>query len=212
VFCCFNNNYKITPEVFDIWMRLLREAGDSVLWLLEDNAAASRNLRLEAARRGVLATRLVFAPRIDHARHLARHLLADLFVDTLPYNAHTTACDALWTGLPLVTCMGGTFPGRVAGSLLHAAGLPDLITHSLPTTKRWPCSSRARRSCSPSSGNARAQPPDVCLVRRGALRRNIESAYVTMWERCQRGEPTGELHGTGDLGPRPRLHKSFLFL
>jgi protein O-GlcNAc transferase len=131
VFCCFNNNYKIGPLVFDVWMRLLDAVPGSVLWLLEDNAAARENLRREARARGIDATRLVFAPRVPHAAHLARHRLADLFLDTLPYNAHTGASDALWTGLPVVTCTGSAFAARVATSLLHAAGLPELATRTL---------------------------------------------------------------------------------
>ncbi len=131
VFCCFNNSYKITPAVFDAWMRLLGAVPDSVLWLLEDNAEARRNLEREAAARGVDPARLVFAPRLPQAEHLARHALADLFLDTLPYNAHTGASDALWAGLPLVTCAGNAFAGRVAASLLHAVGLPELVTRSL---------------------------------------------------------------------------------
>ena len=131
VFCCFNNNYKIVPQVYDIWMRLLRAVPDSVLWLLEDNASAARNLRREAQLRGVSPERLIFAPRVSPELHLARHRRADLFLDTLPYNAHTTCSDALWAGLPVLTCMGASFPGRVAASALHAVGLPELVTHSL---------------------------------------------------------------------------------
>lgn len=131
VFCSFNNTYKITPQFFDIWMRLLKAIPDSVLWLLDANDLAKQNLRREAAARGVEPSRLIFAPRLPSPEHLARHRVADLFLDTLPYNAHTTASDALWAGLPVLTCAGGTFAGRVAGSLLHAAGLPELITHSL---------------------------------------------------------------------------------
>ena len=131
VFCCFNNSYKILPRMFDAWMRLLRELHGSVLWLLEDNAGARVNLEREARARGVDPARLVFARRLPHAGHLARHRLADLFLDTLPCNAHTGASDALWAGLPLVTCAGSTFAGRVAGSLLHAVGLPELATRSL---------------------------------------------------------------------------------
>ncbi len=128
VFCCFNNNYKITPATFDGWMRVLERVPGSVLWLLEDNPTAARNLRREAEQRGVEAARLVFARRLAPAEHLARHGLADLFIDTLPYNAHTTASDALWAGLPVLTCIGDAFAGRVAASLLHAIGLPELIT------------------------------------------------------------------------------------
>ena len=128
VFCCFNNNYKITPDVFDCWMRILERVPGSVLWLLEDNPTAAANLRREAEQRGVAPERLVFGSRLPLSEHLARHRLADLFLDTLPYNAHTTASDALWTGLPVLTQLGDTFAGRVAASLLTAIGLPELIT------------------------------------------------------------------------------------
>jgi predicted O-linked N-acetylglucosamine transferase (SPINDLY family) len=131
VFCCFNAAWKITPAVFDIWMRLLSAVQDSVLWLLDDNDTARRNLRQAAASRGVDPDRLVFARRAQPAMHLARHRLADLFLDTLPYNAHTTASDALWAGAPLVTCTGRAFDGRVATSLLRNLGLDELITCSL---------------------------------------------------------------------------------
>jgi predicted O-linked N-acetylglucosamine transferase (SPINDLY family) len=131
VFCCFNAAWKITPAVFDVWMRLLAAVKGSVLWLLDDNATARRNLRRAAARRGVDPDRLIFAPRIQPAMHLARHRLADLFLDTAPYNAHTTASDALWAGLPLVTCTGRAFDGRVATSLLHTTGLDELAAETL---------------------------------------------------------------------------------
>ena len=128
VFCCFNNNYKILPATFDVWMRLLKRVDGSVLWLFEDNPGAADNLRKEAERRGVNGARLVFATRMSRPEHLARHRAADLFLDTLPYNAHTTASDALWAGLPVLTCQGESFAGRVAASLLTAIGLPELIT------------------------------------------------------------------------------------
>ncbi len=131
VFCCFNNGYKVTADVFDVWMRLLRDVEGSVLWLLESNPAFSANLRREAEARGVAPSRLVFAPRLAPEEHLARHRHADLFLDTLYYNAHTTACDALWMGLPVLTRLGTTFASRVGASLLNAAGLPELVTTSL---------------------------------------------------------------------------------
>jgi predicted O-linked N-acetylglucosamine transferase (SPINDLY family) len=131
VFCCFNNPQKITPEIFAIWMRLLRATEGSVLWLITGNAKAAANLRLEAEKRGVAPERLIFAPKASVADHLARHRLADLCLDTLPYNAHTTASDALWAGLPVLTCLGETFAGRVAASLLKAIGFEELITHTL---------------------------------------------------------------------------------
>ena len=134
VFCSFNNHYKIGPHVFDSWMRILNETPGSVLWLLETNSTAENNLRREAAARGADPRRLVFAGRMPPADHLARHQLADLFLDTLPYNAHTTAIEALWTGLPVLTRVGETFAGRVAASLLNAMQMPDLVT---PTAQAY---------------------------------------------------------------------------
>ena len=131
VFCNFNNAYKITPHVFTVWMRLLAQVPDSVLWLLQGEEATVANLVAEAQARGIDGNRLVFAPHIDIGLHLARLPLADLVLDTLPYNAHTTASDALWAGVPMVTCLGRSFPGRVGASLLSAAGLPGLITQTL---------------------------------------------------------------------------------
>jgi predicted O-linked N-acetylglucosamine transferase (SPINDLY family) len=130
VFCCFNNSYKITPREMDIWMRLLGRVEGSVLWLLRPNAAVERNLRREAERRGVDPARLVFADKIALPDHLARHRCADLFLDTFNVNAHTTASDALWAGLPLVTRLGDSFVARVAGSLLHAIGMPELVAET----------------------------------------------------------------------------------
>ncbi len=131
VFCCFNNNHKIEPIMFDPWMRLLRQVEGSVLWLVIRNDAAQRNLILEAGKRGVDPRRLVFAPYAKLSEHLARHARADLFLDTLPHNAHTTASDSLWAGVPVLTCVGDTFAGRVGASLLRAVNLPELVTHTL---------------------------------------------------------------------------------
>ena len=131
VFCCFNNNYKISPQVFASWMRILQQVPGSVLWLFQDNLEAVENLTATAVQQGVGAERLIFAERLPLPEHLARHRLADLFLDTSPCNAHTTASDALWAGLPLVTCLGEAFAGRVAASLLKAVGLPELITTGL---------------------------------------------------------------------------------
>jgi predicted O-linked N-acetylglucosamine transferase (SPINDLY family) len=127
VFCCFNNNYKITPQVFNVWMTILSEVKGSILWLLADNATAEINLKNQAKAHGISPDRLIFANRMPLTKHLARQRQADLFLDTFPCNAHTTASDALWAGLPLLTQQGHTFPGRVAASLLHAIGLPELI-------------------------------------------------------------------------------------
>lgn len=161
VFCCFNSSYKITPPVFDVWMRLLAAVPASALWLLEDHPEASANLRREAQSRGVAAARLVFAPGLPSPSHLARFALADLFLDTLPYNAHTLASDALWGGCPLVTCSGEAFPSRVAGSLLRAVGLPDLVTNSLADYEAL-----ALRL---------ATGPDYCRAIRARLRANLRA-------------------------------------
>lgn len=132
VFCSFSHDYKISPHLFDIWMRLLAKVPGSVLWLMSRVEISKTNLRKEAVKRGIDPARLIFAERVKHVEdHLARYRQADVFLDTHPYNAHTTAADALMAGLPVVTYMGKSFPSRVAGSLLHAIGMPDLITHSL---------------------------------------------------------------------------------
>lgn len=131
VFCCFNNTYKITEDVFRRWMRVLTRVEGAVLWLFDGGSRTRDNLRKAAVACGVAPERIVFAPKLPFSAHLARHAVADLFLDTVPVNAHTTASDALWTGLPVLTCLGETFAGRVAASLSHAAGLPELVAASL---------------------------------------------------------------------------------
>lgn len=131
VFCCFNNNFKITPRIFERWMRILHAVDGSVLWLIEDSPAAAANLRREAEHRGVDRTRLVFAPRVSQDDHIARQMAADLFLDTSPYNAHTTASDALWVGLPVLTCPGQSFASRVAASILQTIDVSELIAPTL---------------------------------------------------------------------------------
>jgi predicted O-linked N-acetylglucosamine transferase (SPINDLY family) len=128
VFCCFNSNYKITPATFGSWMRILKRTPGAVMFLYVASETVAENLRHEARARGVEAGRLVFGARIATADYLARYRAADLFLDTLPYNAGATASDALWAGLPVLTCTGGTFAGRMASSLLQAIGMPELIT------------------------------------------------------------------------------------
>jgi protein O-GlcNAc transferase len=190
VFCSFNNHYKIIPPVFDVWMRLLRRVAGSVLWLLADDPAAARNLRRNAEKRSVDPDRLVFAPRIKLDDHLARHRLADCFLDTLPYNAHATASDALWAGLPVVTCAGSSFAARVAASLLNALGLPELITDKLEDYEslalRLALDPPLLAAIKAKLARSRATFP---LFDTDRCRRHIESAYKTMWERYQRGEP-----------------------
>jgi len=190
VFCSFNNSYKVTPHVFDVWMRLLTQVPGSVLWLLEGNSLAPPNLRREAAARGVAPERLIFAPRRDLPLHLARHRLADLFLDTLPVNAHTTASDALWAGLPIVTCLGTTFAGRVAGSLLRAAGMSELATASLADYESLalalatdPVRLAALRT------KLAASLPTCALFATDRFRRHLEAAYAAMCERQRAGEP-----------------------
>ncbi|HYS47103.1 MAG TPA: tetratricopeptide repeat protein, partial [Rhizomicrobium sp.] len=188
VFCCFNAAWKITPAIFDIWMRLLAAVPGSLLWLLADNTTAQRNLRTAALARGMDAARLVFAPRLPSAVHLARHRLADLFVDTLPYNAHTTASDALWAGLPFLTCLGEQFDGRVAASLLETMGLPELVTRNLQDYEslalalaREPARlADLRARC----GENRLTSP---LYDTDGFRKNIEAAYLRMMEISRQG-------------------------
>jgi predicted O-linked N-acetylglucosamine transferase (SPINDLY family) len=172
-------------------MRLLRAVEGSVLWLSGANASAMRNLRREAEARGVDATRLIFAPRLERMEdHLARHRLADLFLDTLPYNAHTTASDALWAGLPVLTCQGETFAGRVAASLLHAVGLPELVTANLADYEALALKLAREPTLLAEIKAKLARNRDTTpLFDTERFTRHIESAYVNMWERWQRGEP-----------------------
>ena len=132
VFCCFNNTYKVRPQLFDLWMRLLHQIDKSVLWLLEENSRATATLRREAEARQVSPDRLLFSPRANATPSISRANVTPIFFsNTLPYNAHTTGSDALWMGLPVLTCLGTTFPGRVAASLVHAIGMPELVTDLL---------------------------------------------------------------------------------
>ena len=190
VFCCFNNNYKILPPTFDGWMRILQAVEGSVLWLFEDSETAARNLRQEAQARGVAPDRLVFAKRLPLAEHLARHRLADLFLDTLPYNAHTTASDALWAGLPLLTRAGRSFASRVAASLLSAVGLPELITHDQATFEARAIElARDPVQLAGIRDKLRSQGPVSPLFDARLFARHIESAYVTMHDRLCDGLP-----------------------
>jgi predicted O-linked N-acetylglucosamine transferase (SPINDLY family) len=191
VFCCFNNAYKLTPEIFDVWMRLLGEIDGSVLWLSSVHPAAAANLRREAQARGVAGDRLVFAPKVARNEdHLARVRLADLFVDTLCYNAHVTAVDALWAGVPVLTCPGATFASRVAGSLLNAVGLPELVAPSLAEYEalalRLARDPALLASLRQELARNRESFP---LFDTARFARHIEAAFVTMWERSRRGEP-----------------------
>jgi predicted O-linked N-acetylglucosamine transferase (SPINDLY family) len=188
VFCCFNNHWKFTPRVFGVWLRLLSAVEGSVMWLLEPGAIAADNLRRVA--RGVVAPeRLVFARRMGIEEHLARHRLADLFLDTLPYNAHTTTSDALWAGLPVLTCMGHAFPGRVTASLLRSIGLPELIVESLEAYEVTALKlARDQAALSDIRSRLAQNRKTHPLFDTGRFCRHIEAAYITMWGRHQRGE------------------------
>jgi predicted O-linked N-acetylglucosamine transferase (SPINDLY family) len=190
VFCCFNKNYKITQPVFEVWMRLLQAIDGSVLWLSANLGRGEDNLRRFAQAKGVSPNRVVFAPSVSsRAEHFARHRLADLFLDTLPYNAHTTANDALYAGLPVLTVLGPTFVGRVAASMLHAIGLDELITQNLEEYEALALSlargpERMRTIRAKLAANRQTQP----LFKTDRFRRNIEKAYDEMFETYCRGE------------------------
>jgi protein O-GlcNAc transferase len=188
VFCCFNNSYKILPDVFDRWMQILLQVRESVLWLLSDNQETKANLQREASARNIDPQRLIFAKPIPLAGHLARHAVADLFLDTAPCNAHTTASDALWAGLPILTCMAETFSGRVAASLLRSIGLPDLVTTTLEDYERL----AVDLACNPGK---LAQLKDKLTRNRSTaplfntelFTRHLEAAYVAMLDRHRAG-------------------------
>ena len=186
VFCCFNNSFKITPDVFDTWVRVLKAVDASVLWLLQDNPTAAMNLQKEAALRGLNPARLVFAKRMGLPEHLARHKMADLFLDTLPCNAHTTASDALWAGLPVLTCMGESFASRVAGSLLNAIGLPELITQTSEDYEALAIELATKPSKLQSiKAQLAANRLTTPLFDTSLFTQHIEAAYEKMYERYQ---------------------------
>ena len=181
VFCCFSAAYKITARMFDVWMRILTAAQGSVLWLLQSNPTATANLRREAEARGVCADRLVFAPELPNPEHLARFAVANLFLDTLPYNGHTLASDALWGGCPVLTCAGETFASRVAGSLLRAIGLPELVATSLAEyealARRLAAAPNRLRALREKLRRNRGTFPLFDCAR---FTRNLEAAYAAM--------------------------------
>lgn len=189
VYCAFNRTIKITPALFDVWMRLLAKTAGSVLWLLEGDPIARENLRREAVARGIAAERIVFAPHVSADAHLARHRLADLYLDTLPYNAHTATSDALWAGLPVVTCLGTAFAGSVAASILNAIGLPELVTRSLDDYEslalRIAHDSELRTALKSKLATHRTTWPLFDTV---GMTRHIEKAFNEMWRRHCAGE------------------------
>ncbi len=189
VFCSFNSSYKITPTFFDIWMRLLKAVPGSVLWLLDNNQEMKENLRHQAYNRGINPDRLVFAPKQKLPEHLARHQLADLFLDNLPCNAHTTASDALWAGLPVLTCAGRSFAARVAGSLLQAIGLPELVTDNLEDYEALALKLATQPDVLHHIKEKLRQNRLITpLFDTDRFRRHIEAAYLEMWSLWQGGE------------------------
>ena len=186
VFCNFNQSYKLTPETFAGWMRILKKVDGSVLWLLEAPAPFAENIARHARDMGVAPERILFAPDRPQDQHLARLKLADLFLDGLPYNAHTTGSDALWAGVPLITRRGSAFPGRVAASLLAAAGLPELVTETAQDFEAL----AVRLATHPAELAALKSrfTHDCPLFDTDLFRRRIEAAYLRMWEACQRGQ------------------------
>jgi predicted O-linked N-acetylglucosamine transferase (SPINDLY family) len=188
VFCCFNQNYKITPEMFGIWCRLLKAVPDSVLWLHASTREAAENLLREAKHRGVDPHKLVMAPSVSPERYLAQMQCADLFLDTSPYNAGTTCSDALWMGLPVVTCAGKTFSSRMAGSLLSAAGLPELVTYNprdyFQLAMELACDRPKLASLRGKIVHNRETAPLFDTVR---FTRDLESAYIALTNGPQEG-------------------------
>jgi predicted O-linked N-acetylglucosamine transferase (SPINDLY family) len=197
VFCCFNNSYKILPQMFDIWMRLLRSVPGSVLWLIEDNPDATCHLQQEAQARGISAARIIFAKRVPLSEHLGRHQCADLFLDTLPYNAHTTASDALWAGLPVLTCTGTSFAGRVASSMLTVLDLPELITTSVAQYESlaYELASQPEKLQQIKTKLAKNRLPSP-LFNADLMARELESAYLAMYNRFQEGLPPEHINLT----------------
>ena len=192
VFCCFNGCYKITSHVFDIWMSLLRSVPSAVLWLKDTNQFSNANLQLEAQRRGIQSDRLIFAPRCNILQeHIARYRHADLFLDTFPYNAHTTASDSLLAGCPVLTCVGEAFSARVAGSLLRSVGLPELVTTTWDEYQSMALDlARNPLRLAQLRNRLAANREQTSLFKMDVFARNIEKAYVKMWAI----HTAGELH------------------
>jgi len=202
VFCSFNSNYKITPEVFDVWARILQAVPGSVLWLLVGNETAAHNLRNEAQMRGLAPDRLVFAPRMLLPEHLSRHKLADLFLDTWPCNAHTTASDALWAGLPVLTCMGEGFASRVAGSLLNAIEMPELITETLEDYEAMAIDLALQPAkLQVIKKNLEANKLTTPLFDTDLFTKHIENAYCQMYARYHEELGAAHIYIDADLNP-----------
>jgi predicted O-linked N-acetylglucosamine transferase (SPINDLY family) len=207
VYCCFNKNCKITPRTFEIWMRILSRVDGSVLWLLGGNPQACANLRKEAEQRGISSQRLIYAKYLPLDEHIARQKLADLFLDTLPFNAGATASPALWAGLPVLTCMGEAFPSRMAASLLRALDLPELVTTTEADYEALAIAiatvpGRAKEIREKLRRNLLITP----LFDLSAITSHIEAAYSTMYERYQMGLPPEHIYvEKTDVAGAPRI-------
>ncbi len=202
VFCCFNGVHKISPFTFERWLSILARVPGSVLWLLGSNDPTNERLRSYAAERGIEKERLVFAHKLANPFHLARYALADLFLDTMPYGAHTTASDALWTGVPVLTLSGRSFASRVCGSLVRAAGLPELICESAQEfVEKAVRYGRDRSLLEPLAERLRAERANSALFDMPNLVNELEGLYAQMWQAQQ----------TGTL-PRPKLDNLEVYL
>jgi len=199
VFCCFNNVYKLNTTVFEVWMRLLRRVPGSLLWLFAPHEDSAENLRREASRRDVDPGRLRFTPRVPYQTYIARLALADLFLDTLPFNGGATASDALWSEVPLLTCCGRSFAGRMAGSLLRTLGLTELIADN------WGAYEEKAVALAEQPATLAAIKAGLVSARANSLLfdsrrfcRQLELAYLQMWRRCEHGDPPASFAVDGD--------------
>jgi predicted O-linked N-acetylglucosamine transferase (SPINDLY family) len=183
VFCSFNNSYKITPEIFNAWMDILNKTENSVIWILVDNTLSGQNLQSEAEKNGISRDRLIFSGRVDISEHLSRLSLADLFLDTSPYNAHTTASDSLFMNLPVLTLIGESFQARVCASLLTAIGIPELITHSLEQYKNVAIElANNRQKIIELKAKLKNNISTMPLFNTKLYTQNLEKAYKKMYE------------------------------
>ncbi|MCP3688381.1 MAG: TIGR03032 family protein, partial [Gammaproteobacteria bacterium] len=190
IFVSFNNNYKIQPEIFDVWMRILRAVPDGVLWLLKSQPQVVQNLRCEAQHRGVVPDRLVFGDKVSKPEHLARFQLANLFLDTSVYGAHSTSTDSLWAGVPVITCPGQRFTERVAASLLTAAGLEELIVNNLSEYEQLAIKLATNPRFYKKIYNDWSRRRTKSILFDTASRvRELELAYDTIWQRHSNGLP-----------------------
>jgi len=202
VFCCLNASYKIEPDVFAVWMRLLTHVPGSVLWLLDGGEAVRRNLRREAAMRGIAPERLIFAPRLPHAEHLARHACADLFLDTFYYGAHTTAADALWAGLPVLTCPGETMAARMSAGIVRAAGLPELVVADRAAYEAAALRLATQPEALAAVREQLARNRTTCSLFDTARRvRELDRAFAMMWQRHLAGLPPQSFAVAPEAGP-----------